>query len=158
MVKQVYFNDVKFSKYSKWHRLQHNMLNFSDIDQVSSCNACLLPLFLVETVFNNGQQLIKPHKITKKLAEMAGIPAYILWYHTVSDMMINFHVKKIAPSYPGGYNSEPKRITPDQWLQFLEHKQSEHYPNCSRQQLFLKKLREDHRANRRKAFAPILHK
>ena len=159
MVKKVYFDDVKFSKYSTWHRTQtHNCLGFSDIDQVSCCNACLEPLFLVETVFYNNQKLIKPHKITKRLAEMAGIPAFILWYHTVGDMMINFHVKKIAPSYPGGYNSEPKRITPDQWLQFLEHKQSEHYPNCSRQQLFLKKLREDHRANRRKAFAPILHK
>ena len=89
---------------------------------------------------------------------MAGIPAFILWYHTVGDMMINFHVKKIAPSYPGGYNSEPKRITPDMWLAYLEFKQAEHYPNCSKQQLFLKKLREDYRANRRKAFASILHK
>ena len=159
MVKQVYFNNVKFSKYSTWHRTQtHNCLGFSDIDQVSCCNACLEPLFLVETVFYNNQKLIKPHKITKRLAEMAGIPAFILWYHTVGDMMINFHVKKIAPSYPGGYNSEPKRITPDQWLQYLEHKQAEHYPNCSKQQLFLKKLREDYRANRRKAFASILHK
>ena len=159
MVKKVYFDDVKFSKYSTWHRTQtHNCLGFSDIDQVSTCNACLEPLFLVETVFFNNQKLIKPHKITKKLAEMAGIPAFILWYHTVGDMMINFHVKKIAPSYPSGYSSEPKRITPDQWLQYLEHKQAEHYPNCSRQQLFLKKLREDPRANRRKAFAPILFK
>jgi len=158
MIKQVYFNDVKFSKYSTWHRTQtHNCLGFSDIDQVSCCNACLEPLFLVETVFYNNQKLIKPHKITKRLAEMAGIPAFILWYRTVGDMMINFHVKKIAPSYPGGYNSEPKRITPDQWLQFLEHKQAEHYPNCSRQQLFLKKLREDPRANRRRAFASILY-
>ena len=158
MVKKVYFNDVKFSKYSEWHRQQHNLLNFSDIDQVSCCNACLLPLFLVETVFNNGQQLIKPHKITKKLAEMAGIPAFILWYRTIGDMMMNFHVKKIAPDYPGGYNSEPKRITPDMWLSYLEFKQSEHFPKCSKKELFLKKLREDHRANRRKAFASILHK
>jgi hypothetical protein len=159
MVKQVYFSDVKFSKYSTWHRTQtHNCLGFSDIDQVSCCNACLEPLFLVETVFYNNQKLIKPHKITKRLAEMAGIPAFILWYHTVGDMMINFHVKKIAPNYPGGYNSEPKRITPDMWLAYLEFKQSEHYPNCSKQQLFLKKLREDYRANRRKAFASILHK
>jgi len=158
MVKQQYFNDVKFSKYSKWHRQQHNLLNFSDIDQVSSCNACLLPLFLVETVFFNNQKLIKPHKITKKLAEMAGIPAFILWYRCVGDMMIHFYVKKIAPDYPGGYNSEPKRITPDQWLQFLEHKQAEHYPDCKKQELFLKKLDQDPIAYRRKAFATILCK
>ena len=158
MVKKVYFDDVKFSKYSTWHRQQHNCLNFSDIDQVSSCNACLEPLFLVETVFFNNQKLIKPHKITKRLAEMAGIPAYILWYHTVGEMMINFRVKKIAPNYPGGYNSEPKRITPDHWLQYLEFKQAEHFPNCPKKHLFLKKLKEDPRANRRKAFASILSK
>ena len=156
MVKKVYFDDVKFSKYSTWHRQQHNCLNFSDIDQVSSCNACLEPLFLVETVFFNNQKLIKPHKITKRLAEMAGIPAYILWYHTVGEMMINFRIKKIAPNYPGGYNSEPKRITTDQWLQYLEHKQAEHFPNCKNKELFLKKLREDPRARIRKAYETIL--
>ena len=157
MVKKVYFDDVKFSKYSTWHRQQHNCLNFSDIDQVSSCNACLEPLFLVETVFFNNQKLIKPHKITKRLAEMAGIPAYILWYHTVGEMMINFRIKKIAPNYPGGYNSEPKRITPDHWLQYLEFKQVQHFPNCPKKDLLLKKLKEDPRANRRKAFASILY-
>ena len=158
MVKQVYFSDVKFSKYSTWHRNQtHNCLGFSDIDQVSTCNACLEPLFLVETVFNNGQKLIKPHKITKRLAEMAGLSAYILWYHAVGDMMMSFHVKKIAPDYPGGYYSEPKRINPDQWLQFLEHKQAEHFPKCPKKDLFLKKLKEDPRANRRRAFASILY-
>ena len=158
MVKQVYFNDVKFSKYSEWHRQQHDLLNFSDIDQVSCCNACLLPLFLVETVFNNGQQLIKPHRITKKLAEMAGIPAFILWYRTIGDMMMNFHVKKIAPDYPGGYCSEPKRITPEMWLSYLEFKQAEHFPKCQKKNLFLKKLKEDPRANRRRAYASILFK
>ena len=156
MVKKVYFDDVKFSKYSTWHRSNHNLLGFSDIDQVSMCNACLEPLFLVETVFFNNQKLIKPHKITKRLAEMAGIPAFILWYHTVGEMMINFRIKKIAPNYPGGYNSEPKRITPDHWLQYLEFKQAEHFPKCSKQGLFLKKLKEDPRANRRKQFAAVL--
>ena len=157
MVKKVYFDDVKFSKYSTWHRSNHNLLGFSDIDQVSMCNACLEPLFLVETVFFNNQKLIKPHKITKRLAEMAGIPAFILWYHTVGEMMINFRIKKIAPNYPGGYNSEPKRITTDHWLQYLEFKQAEHFPKCSKQDLFLKKLKEDPRTWKRRAFASILY-
>ena len=157
MVKQVYFNDVKFSKYSTWHRSNHNLLGFSDIDQVGMCNACLEPLFLVETVFNNGQELIKPHKITKRLAEMAGIPGFVLWYRTVGDMMMNFHVKRIAPDYQNGYSSGPIRLNPDQWLQYLEHKQVEHFPKCPKQELFLKKLREDPRANRRRAYASILY-
>jgi len=159
MVKPVYFKDVKFTGYSNWHRTQtHNCLGFSDIDQVSTCNACLEPLFLAETVFNNGQDFKKPHKIIKRLAEMSGLPAFILWYKLIGDMMIHIHVKKIAPNYPGGYNSEPKMLDPDHWLQYLEFKQVQHFPNCKNKELFLKKLREDPRANRRKAYAPILSK
>ena len=158
MVKKVYFKGVKFSGYSNWHRQQHNCLGFSDIDQVSTCNACSKPLFLAETVFNNGQGWNKKHKVTKKLAEMAGIPAYIVWYQLVGDMMIHVHVKKIAPDYKDGFNSEPKLLDPDHWLQFLEYQQVKHYPDCPNKELFKKKLREDQRANRRKAFAPILYK
>ena len=157
MVKKVHFTGVKFSGYSNWHRQQHNCLGFSDIDQVSTCNACLEPLFLAETVFNNGQDFNKPHKITKRLAEMAGIPAFIIWYKLVGEMMIFVHVKRIAPDYKNGYSSEPIRLTPDQLLQFLEYKQVQHYPNCKKKELFIKKLKEDPRANRRKAFAPILY-
>jgi len=71
--------------------------------------------------------------------------------------MIHFYVKKIAPDYPGGYSSEPRRITTDQWLQFLEHKQAEHFPKCKKQDLFLKKLKEDPRCWKRRAFASILY-
>ena len=132
-------------------------MGFSDIDQVSTCNACLKPLFLAETVFNNGQGWNKPHQVTKKLAEMAGIPAYIVWYKLVGEMMVNVHVKKIAPDYKDGFNSDPILLSPDQWLQFLEHKQVTHFPDCPKQELFKKKLSEDLRARRRKAFASILY-
>ena len=157
MVKQVYFKGVKFSGYSSWHRKNHGLISMADIDKISVCNACLEPLFIAETVFNNGQGWNKPHKITKRLAEKASIPAFIIWYKLVGEMLIFLYVKKIAPDYPGGYNSEPKRLTPDQWLQYLEFKQVQHYPNCKKKELFLKKLKEDPRASRRKAFATILY-
>ena len=158
MVKPVYFKNVKFSGYSSWHRQQHNCLGFSDIDQVSTCNACLEPLFLAETVFNNGQDFKKPHKITKRLAQMAGIPAFIVWYKLVGEMMMFVHIKKIAPNYQGGYSSEPIRLNPDQWLEYLEFKQVQHFPNCKNKELFIKKLKEDPRARIRRAYAPILSK
>ena len=157
MVKQVYFKGVKFSGYSNWHRQQHNCLGFSDIDQVGTCNSCLKPLFLAETVFNNGQGFVKPHQITKKLAEMASIPAFVIWYKLVGEMMMFVHVKRIAPDYQNGYSSKPIRLTPDQWLQYLEHKQVEHFPKCPKKELFIKKLKEDPRARIRKAYAPILY-
>jgi len=159
MVKKVYFKGVKFSGYSNWHRTQtHNCLGFSDIDKVSTCCACSKPLFLAETVFNNGQGWNKKHKVTKELAEMAGIPAYIIWYQLVGDMMIHVHVKKIAPDYKDGFASDPVMLDPDQWLQFLEYQQVKHYPDCPNKDLFKKKLSEDMRANRRSAFASILYK
>jgi len=89
---------------------------------------------------------------------MAGIPAYIIWYQLVGEMMIHVHVKKIAPDYKDGFASDPVMLDPDQWLQFLEYQQVKHYPNCKNKDFFKKKLQEDQRANRRKAFAPILHK
>ena len=157
MVKKVYFSGVKFSGYSSWHRNQHNLLHFSDIDQCSSCNSCLKPLFLAETVFNNGQAFHKPHKVTKQLADMAGIPAFIVWYKLIEDQMAYVHIKKIAPDYKNGYSSEPIKLLPDQWLQFLEHKQVEHYPHCKNKELFIKKLNQDPIAQRRSAFASILY-
>jgi hypothetical protein len=89
---------------------------------------------------------------------MAGIPAYIVWYKLIGEMMMFIHVKKIAPDYKDGYSSEPIKLDPEQWLEFLEYQQVKHYPHCTKKELFDKKLREDMRANRRKAFAPILHK
>ena len=89
---------------------------------------------------------------------MAGIPAFIVWYKLIEDQMAYVHVKKIAPDYKDGYSSDPIKLDPDQWLQFLEHKQVEHYPHCAKQSFFDKKLTQDPVANRRKAFAPILHK
>jgi hypothetical protein len=73
-------------------------------------------------------------------------------------MMIHVHVKKIAPDYKDGYSSEPQLLDPDHWLQFLEYQQVKHFPECTKKELFKKKLKEDQRANRRKAFAPILYK
>ena len=158
MVKQVYFKGVKFTGYSSWHRSNHNSIAMADCDKISVCNACLEPLFLAETVFNNGQGWHKPHKITKRLAQMAGIPAFLIFYKLVGEMLIFVHVKKIAPNYPGGYSSEPRRLSPDHWLQYLEFKQVQHFPNCPKKDLFLKKLREDPRARIRRAYASILHK
>ena len=71
---------------------------------------------------------------------------------------MHIHVKKIAPDYKDGYGSDPIMLDPDQWLEFLEYQQVKHYPDCPKKELFNKKLREDIRANRRKAFASILYK
>ena len=94
----------------------------------------------------------------RKLAIKAKLPAFIIWYKLVGDETPLFvHVKKIAPDYKGGYESEPVKKSFDQWQEYLEHKQVEHFPKCKKQWLFIKKVKEDPIASNKKVYAPILH-
>ena len=54
--------------------------------------------------------------------------------------MIYVHVKKIAPDYKDGYASDPIKLDPDQWLQFLEHQQVSIIHIAPNKELFNKKL------------------
>ena len=157
MVKEIYCNDVKFSLYSRWHRHQtHNSVAMMDLDKVACCHACNEPLFLAETVLDIGQELKKGHSMTRQLAIKAKIPAFILWYKTAEDKLINIKVKKIAPDYKHGYSSTPIDYPPNRWLRFLEYKQVQHFPNCPKKDLFIKKVKEDPIASKSDIYAPIL--
>ena len=133
MVKKVYFNDVKFSKYSTWHRQQHNCLNFSDIDQVSSCNACLEPLFLVETVFFNNQKLYKndiwaarQHRYKERFARIKILFFIRNWRGQSSQMQTSFWRQgfaNVADATPRWKNYFPAAA------HFFLQKKSEDYHN-----------------------------
>ena len=159
-IKQIYCNDVLFSPYSRWHRNQtHSCIAMMDVDKVSCCNACNEPLFLAETVMDKGQEKKKGHTMVRKLALKAKLPAFIIWYKLIGEQIpICVYVKKIAPEYKNGYASPPERKTFNQWQEYLEHKQVEHFPNCEKQWLFIKKLKEDPIASKRRIYAPILYK
>ena len=129
-----------------------------DVDKVSTCHACNEPLFLAETVKHTGQELIKGHSMIRKLAIKASLPAFIVWYKLVGDEMpLYVYVKKVAPDYKGGYESEPVKKSFDQWQDYLEFKQVEHFPNCLKKWLFIKKIKEDPIARNKKVYAPVLH-
>ena len=157
MAREIYCNDVKFSQYSLWHRSQHNGIAMVDIDKIATCCACSEPLFLAETVRYVNQGFKKGHSVTKNLAIKAGLPAFIIWYRMVGNMFMGVKVKRIAPDYKNGYSSEPIDYTADQWLQYLEYKQLQHYPNCKKKSIFLEKIK-DPRIKHRRAYAPILYK
>ena len=128
-----------------------------DVDKVSTCHACNEPLFLAETVKHNGQELIKGHSMIRQLAIKAGLPAFIIWYKLVGDEMpLYVYVKKIAPEYKNGYESPPERKSFDEWLNYLEFKQVEHFPNCRKKWLFIKKVKEDPIASKKEIYAPVL--
>ena len=128
-----------------------------DVDSVSCCHACNEPLFLAETVKDVSQERKKGHSMIRQLAIKSGLPAFIIWYKLVGDEMpLYVYVKKIAPDYKGGYESEPIRKSFDQWQDYLEFKQVEHFPNCRKKWLFIKKVKEDPIASKKEIYAPVL--
>ena len=156
-IKQIYCKDVKFSQYSLWHRHQtHSAIAMMDVDKVSCCHACNEPLFLAETVKFKGQDFKKGHSMIRQLGIKAGLPTYLLWYHFVGEMPMWVYVKKVAPDYKGGYESEPERISFDKWQSYLEYKQVKHFPRCKKQWLFLKKIKDDPVARNKRIYASIL--
>ena len=129
-----------------------------DVDKVSCCHACNEPLFLAETVQDNGQEKKKGHSMIRLPAIKAGLPAFIVWYKIVGGQMpLYVYVKKVAPDYKNGYESPPERKSFDEWLNYLEFKQVEHFPNCRKKWLFIKKVKEDPIASKKEIYAPVLH-
>ena len=92
----------------------------------------------------------------RQLGIKAGLPAFLLWYHFIHDMPMWVYVKKVAPDYKGGYESEPERILFDKWQAYLEYKQVEHFPKCKKQWLFIKKVKADPVARNKRIYASIL--
>ena len=156
MAREIYCKDVKYSDYSFWHRQQHSGVAMCDLDAIEMCIACNEPLVLIETVKHKNQELRKGHSMTKQLAKKSKLPAFIVWYRFVGNIPMYVLVKKIAPDYKNGYSSEPVRYTFEQWLNYLEFKQVEHYPHCPKKELFIKKISKDPILKKSSIYAPIL--
>ena len=77
MAREIYFNDVQFSKYSYWHRSIKKKLAYIDIDKCGICHTCWQPLYLAELNFDVGQTY-KTTSTTEALANMAGLPSFLV--------------------------------------------------------------------------------
>ena len=137
MTRQIYCKDVKFSAYSHTHRESHDGIAMMDVDKVSCCIACNEPLFLAETARHKGsrEDYFKGHRMIKRLAEMSGLKAYIIWYHEKNERVYKVSVKKISPSY-----SKIQTCSWKEWVSFLATFQVKHFKDCPRQQIFLNKI------------------
>jgi hypothetical protein len=102
-----------------------------DIDSVETCRRCQQPLALIETLRSGGwyDVLTKPHYVTRNLALLAKVPAYVCVYvvsESTQQRIVAFHVRQIAPEY-----GEPQIYTPEAWARFLQSLRVPHQLICS---------------------------
>lgn len=66
---------------SRWHRTLSDRCQMVDIDACEYCKKCKSPIALIEYARDVGQEF-KPATITTRLANDAGIAAYVVLYST----------------------------------------------------------------------------
>lgn len=124
------YQDVDLT-YSHWHRARQieryvaphiaERLLMIDIDSVEACDVCRAPLALIETAQDVGQTF-KATTITRKLAKLADVPAYLVFYTIDDDGDISrFRVKRLYPHHPLEYTA-----TPDAYARWLVRLRERH--------------------------------
>ncbi len=124
MARDIYYKDVKFSAYSLWHRALPQKLGMIDIDGCGTCLKCKSPLYLAETAFDVGQPW-KATRTTQKLAELAGLPSFLVFYKVDGSSITSFRIKQLTP-----YKSAEMFMMPDGWLQVMQLLQERHDLIC----------------------------
>lgn len=103
--------------YSGWHRTiedEHEPLDYIDLDAVEYCHECKKPLALIELAQDIGQQH-KTTTVTRNLAKLASLSAYLVFYRTGLEGQIqNFRVKMVSPQW-----GEEENMTPNEYAAFL---------------------------------------
>lgn len=100
--------------YSAWHREQNTHLSMIDLDAIETCKQCKQPLALIELARDVGQ-LHKTTTITRKLAEMANIPAYLVFYKIdIAETITSFRVSQVSP-----IKGVERIMTPGEYEKFL---------------------------------------
>ena len=88
---------------------------------IEYCSICHEPLALIEVAKDSGQSH-KSHMVTKKLAEKAGLPAYVVFYKVnEKGEIIQFRVRQVAPT-----EGEEQIMTPEQYADFLRKLHRKH--------------------------------
>ena len=110
--------------YSAWHRKQGYDLPYIDIDGVEYCRACNEPLALIETAQDVGQKR-KATTVTCRLAERAGLPAYLVFYSPGDHAKVTkFRVAQVWPT-----REEPRVMTVMRYKAMLRELRAEHTCN-----------------------------
>ena len=125
MARNNYYN--KGDAYSEWHRALKNDLGYIDIDSVGICLKCKAPLYLAETTFDVGQAW-KATTTTEKLARLANLPSFLIFYKVENDKVIKFRIKQLTPEK---YKKNIE-LDPAAWVQAMELLQDRHNLICEK--------------------------
>ena len=125
MARNNYYNKGDF--YSEWHRALKNDLGYIDIDSVGICLKCKAPLYLAETTFDVGQAW-KATTTTEKLARLANLPSFLIFYKVENDKVIKFRIKQLTPEK---YKKDVE-LDPTAWVQAMELLQDRHNLICEK--------------------------
>ena len=125
MARNNYYNQG--DAYSEWHRGLKNDLGYIDIDSVGICLKCKAPLYLAETTFDVGQAW-KATTTTEKLARLANLPSFLIFYKVENDKVIKFRIKQLTPEK---YKKDIE-LDPAAWVQAMELLQDRHNLICEK--------------------------
>lgn len=91
-------------------------LGLVDIDHVEMCLHCQAPLALIETALDIGQSIFsKKAHVTRRLAEMASLPAYVVLYgKNEANEVVSIRYLMISPTKGTEFVVEP-----DEWAEML---------------------------------------
>ena len=125
MARNNYYN--KGDAYSEWHRSLKNDLGYIDIDSVGICLKCKQPLYLAETTFDVGQAW-KATTTTEKLARLANLPSFLIFYKVENEKVVKFRIKQLTPEK---YKKDVE-LDPAAWVQAMELLQDRHNLVCEK--------------------------
>lgn len=126
MARDIYFKDVKFSAYSIWHRSLPERLGMIDIDAAGICLNCKSPLYLAETAFDVGQSF-KVTTTTEALANMAGLPSFLVFYKVDGSTVTSFRIKQLTP-----VKTDEMKMDPSGWVQVMQLLKERHDMICEK--------------------------
>jgi len=126
MARRNYYNEGDW--YSEWHRSLKQKIAYIDIDSVGICINCKAPLYLAETVYDKGQTW-KATTTTEALANLAGLPSFLVFYKVENKKIISFRIKQLTP-----VKKEESILLPSGWIGMLQLLQEKHNPDCTRNQ------------------------
>jgi len=126
VAREIYFKDVKFSAYSIWHRSLPERLGMIDIDAVGICLKCKSPLYLAETAFDVGQ-IFKATTTTEALANMAGLPSFLVFYKVDGSTVTSFRIKQLTP-----IKTDEMKMDPSGWVQVMQLLKERHDMICEK--------------------------
>ena len=136
-----------FNPYSIKHRSESDAISYYDLDKLATCISCTKILLVADLIFDNNYSTLKDFqkkniKVLVQVAEALKVPGWLVWYKCDENRdVLSVKVKQVSPTFKPAWDELPTEISWDEWIQYLEFKQQEHYPHCTNKQFFRLKIR-----------------